>query len=60
MPSVKSDACAKLYAQNGLQHFLRSTTQVSVSVSMQGSVSVQELKYAIREEKRNLYSFMNF
>ena len=52
---------AKLHARNGLQHVLRSMAWVSVSVSLQGSVSVQELKHAISEGKeRNPDCFTNF
>lgn len=44
MPPAKFDACAEVNARNGLQHVFRAT---QVSVSMSGSVSVQDSKHAV-------------
>lgn len=57
MPSVKSDMCAKVHAQDSLWHVLRSVAWVSASLSVHRSVPEQELKVGGKE--RNPVIFMH-
>lgn len=55
MTCVRSDACAKVHAQEGLWHVLRSVAQVSASVSLHGSISKQELKVGGKETNPGIF-----